>query len=131
MKLGSFEGTPEELKDVCENHGFDASDFLNSPTRFQPKMWIIYLAILIFSILSVCIWTIEISSTLLKVLIILNLVIVIFITALVHLRFEKWFITVLSFLGGLIILSVSLGYVTPKDAINELKNTVIQNGKKE
>ncbi len=125
MKLGSFEGTTDELQDVCENHGFNASDFLNTPTRYQPKVWALILFVILFTISNIILWTIELSTNWDKIFIISNLILTIIIAVAVHLRFEKWPITVITFLGGLIILSVSLGYVTPKEAIDEMKEKLI------
>jgi len=128
MKFGTFEGTPAELNDVCENHGFKPDDFLNTPTRFQPKIWALICFIVVFAVISVLLWTIvDMSQGIYKTLIIINLILTIIITIIVQLRFDKWIVTVVTFLGSLIILSVSLDYVTPKDAIDEMKDTIIKN----
>lgn len=129
MKFGSFEGTPEELKNVCENHGFDPTAFLDTPARFRPRIWGVITCIVAFTFISVCLWTFVMPRALYNSLTLINIIIVIITTALVHLRFEKWPITALSFIGGLIVLSVSLGYMTPKDAINEMKDKALQNDK--
>jgi succinate-acetate transporter protein len=126
MKIGSFEGTTEEYKDVCENHGFTSSDFLTTPARFQPKVWALIVFVILFTILSILLWTCDLSSNWNKSLIIINLILIIIIAIVVHLRFDKWLISVITFLGGLIVLSVSLDYVTPKDAINEMKETIMK-----
>jgi len=126
MKIGSFEGTPDELKDVCENHGFTSSDFLTTPARFQPKLWALIVFVVLFTVLSIVLWTGELSSNWNKALIIINLILIIIIAILVHLRFDKWLVSVITFLGGLIVLSVSLDYVTPKDAIEEMKETIMK-----
>jgi Na+/H+ antiporter NhaD/arsenite permease-like protein len=65
----------------------------------------------------------------LKSLTIINIIVVILLTGIVHLRFEKWSLTVLAFIGGLIVLSLSLGYITPKEAIDNLKDKVLQKEK--
>jgi hypothetical protein len=122
MKFGSFEGTPDELKNVCENHGFDPSSFIKTPPKFRPKLWIVITLISVFTIISICTWTIDLPETAIKAGTILNLVLVIVITAIIHLRFERWELTALSFFGGLIVLSMSLGFITPKEAINDLKD---------
>lgn len=126
MKIGLFEGTPDELRDACENHGFKSSDFLTTPGRFQPKIWALILLVILFAAISIILWTSELPSNLNKALIIFNLILIVIIAIIVHLRFEKGFITTITFLGGLIILSVCLDYVTPKDAINEIKETIFK-----
>lgn len=125
MKFGNFEGSPAELNDICQNLGFKPDDFLNTPSRFQPKIWALILFAALFALISIVLWTVVDKTTdFYKAMIILNLIFTIILTILVHLRFDKWVITIVAFLGSLIILSVSLDYLTPKDAIEEMKDTI-------
>ena len=40
MKLGPFDGTTEEIKDFCENHGLDISAFIVAPEPPLSGYWI-------------------------------------------------------------------------------------------
>ncbi|SFO66304.1 hypothetical protein SAMN05428949_6030 [Chitinophaga sp. YR627] len=121
MKLGSFEGTPEELKDICTNHGFNPEDFLNTAPRYNPKVWALLLLVILFAIVNIFIMCLDPSKILKNSLIIANFIIIIMITSMVHLKFEKTYVTLLVFFGGLIVCSVSLGYMTPKEALKQMQ----------
>ena len=131
MKFGNFEGTPQELKDVCENHGFDPSTFLNTPPRFKPKLWFLVSVVILFTMVSVLIWVLPLSESWLKALTIINLTLTIVSAVVIQLKFNNAWITGISFFGGLLIIAVSLNYITPKEAIKELKEKATIVEKKE
>jgi hypothetical protein len=41
MKIGSVEGTPEEVRNLFENHGLDLSAYIEKPDGPIHKVWII------------------------------------------------------------------------------------------
>jgi hypothetical protein len=127
MKFGDFfEGTPQEFKDVCQNHGFDPSVFLNPSQRFNTKVWVLITLTAVFTILSILMWAIPMSDNLLKAFTIINLILAIICAIIIQLKFNNTWVTGISFFGGLLIISVCRGYITPKDAIKELKDKTIK-----
>lgn len=123
MKLGSFEGTPQELKDLCENHGFEPSIFLSVPPQVRVKIWMIIIMSLLFAISCIIMWTSELPETISKTLIVIDLIFIILLTILVHLKYQRWEATILVLIGCSIILSLCLDFITPKEAIDNLRNT--------
>ena len=55
MKVGSVEGTPEEVRDLFENHGLDLAAYIEKPDTPLQKVWLIIPSVLLvvcFGILS-------------------------------------------------------------------------------
>jgi len=41
MRIGYIEGTPQEIKDLCENHGLNLGDYLEKPESPLATVWLI------------------------------------------------------------------------------------------
>jgi hypothetical protein len=41
MRIGNIEGTPQEIKDLCENHGLNLEDYLEKPESTLNIVWLI------------------------------------------------------------------------------------------
>lgn len=126
MKFGSFEGSSEELKDIVENHGFKPENFLDNSPRFIPNIWAVYILSGILTILFISLSIFDLNDNLKKAFIIISFVLLIANSSLIHLKFNNWFVTSLIFIGGIIILSLSLNIVTTEQALKELKEIKIQ-----
>lgn len=131
MKLGKFEGTPDELKNVVENHGFNPELFIDIKT-YKIKLWILWAIIAVFVILSCFLYKLPTNSTLYLLFFIINLVVLATIITMVHLKYRLWLITSFIFFIGGVIIGLSVGVLTPKEAANDIrKYNLINSGSKD
>ncbi|KQR93282.1 hypothetical protein ASG01_08780 [Chryseobacterium sp. Leaf180] len=123
MKIGSFEGTPQELKDICENHGFKPEDFFEKPNK-KDKPYLVYIFVLssILTALFTILWTAGLNEIYSKILIIISLILLIFLVIICHLRFNNIYITVIILLSGITILSLSVNLITIQEALKEMRD---------
>jgi len=124
MRIGNIEGTSEEITDLFQNEGLDIGKYLKAaPTITNKKHHNIglFLAIFSFLIINMCIWTNDISETIEKILIVILLALICLITILIHQRYDKIVISGLAVLFAVIIMSVCLDFITPKEALNKIE----------
>lgn len=122
MKLGKhFEGTSEELNNLCENYNFDPSAFLSKPKQFNIHwIWVVSFT-LSFVIISLAIWIFPMHADIKKLLIVVDFVLIIINTITVHLKYERIEITSISFIGCCLIMGLCLNVLTPKQALEEFR----------
>lgn len=129
MKLGKhFEGTSEELNNLCENYGFDPSAFLSKPKQYNIHWgWVLSFA-LGFILISLAIWIFPMHANLKKFLIVFDFVLIIINTITVHLKYERLEITSITFIGCCLIMGLCLNVLTPREVLEELqKKNPIEN----
>lgn len=127
MKLDpkkGFKGTPEELKYVCENHNFEPTVFFKNPNNLKLKTWMFIGLIILFIVVSLLIWGVELHELLRMLLILIDFILVFVITSFVHLKYDNSLITLFAFIGAVVILSISLGILTPEEAIDDIKKNI-------
>ncbi len=121
-KIG-IEGTVQEIKDFCENFGFDYNKFLNFPSKIK-LIWVI-VPIVSFFVISILLWTWgSLPQVIQRILIILDLLLALWVTSSVHLRFENKFITTWSAIISLIIICVCSGLFGFDEAIRALLDKI-------
>ncbi|TRZ42168.1 hypothetical protein [Robertkochia solimangrovi] len=123
MRIGDIEGTPEEIKDLVDNQGLDIGKYLKATPSISNKRNHnigLFISIAIFLILNICVWTINFSDTYEKIAIVILLALICFITILIHQRHENFMISGLVILFSIVIMSVCLDFITPKDALEKI-----------
>ena len=117
-KIG-IEGTVEEIKDFSKNFGFDFNKFFNIPSKIK-LIWVI-VPVILFFVISILLWTWEsLPQVIQRILIILDLLIALWATSSVHLRFENKTITNWSAIIFLIIICVCSGFFPLDELIRTL-----------
>jgi len=124
MKIGNVEGSPEEIKGLFENNGLNLAQYVNAnPSIDNRKSHNIYILISVIAFLAInCIlWIVDCSDTYSKILIISDIAVLGLIVFLIHQRFDKYILSGFIFFIGIIIMSVSLGYLTPEEAVKKME----------
>ncbi|MDN3664390.1 hypothetical protein ACFFU1_11585 [Algibacter miyuki] len=125
MRIGDIEGTPEEIKDLVDNQGLDIGKYLKATPSITNKKFHnigLLISIAIFLIINICVWTIDVSDPLEKISIVILLALICYITILIHQRHENFMISGLVILFSIVIMSVCLDFITPKDALQKIDN---------
>ncbi len=66
-------------------------------------------------------WIFPMGDILSKIFIVSAFVLAFITTITIHLKYDKWEVTSITFLGCLVVLSLCLGILTPKQAIDKLQ----------
>ncbi len=125
MKVKEIEGTPEEIGKICEEQNFSLHDYLHD----KPKIsnWVFFTIGFLFLVSCCILWTVTLTETVQRIIFLSNLSLLGTLTVILHLKYGKWIVTVIAGFFGLIMLSVSLNILTPEEAINTIKEKLIQN----
>jgi len=123
MRIGDIEGTSQEINDLFQNEGLDIGKYLKATPSITNKKYHnigLFVSIAAFLIINICVWTIDISTTLEKIAIVILLSLICLIAILVHQRYDKLIISGLTVLFSIVIMSVCLDFITPKEALNKI-----------
>jgi len=114
-----IEGSVQEIKDFCKNFGFDYKKFFDFPSKLK-LIWVI-VPVISFFVISTLLWTWEsLPQVIQRILIISDLLLALWFTSSVHLRFENKFITTWCAIISLIIICVCAGLFGLDEAIRAL-----------
>lgn len=122
MKVGSVEGTPQEVRDLFENNGLDLSAYITKPETPLHRIWLIIPA----SALVICFGVLSLISNIPS-----NGKVFIFLVGFaasawlgisIHIKFKTSWGAFAAILAGLLIMLVSLGVLTPAQLLEYYKN---------
>lgn len=126
MKIKDFEGSPEEINNFFQNNGLDISNYLSiNPDKKVDKIWI-FILIGLFIIFNIIICMIEQSNKFYLPITILAIGSIGGLITIIQLNHEKWIVSTIIGVIGLIIMVVSFKILTPKDTIKEVKDKSVQ-----
>jgi len=121
MKVGSVEGTPEEVKDLFEDHGLDLSAYIEKPDRPLHKVWLIIPAagfVVCFGILS---FITALPSSGEIFIFLLGFACSVWLGTSIHIRFKSAWGAGAIMLAGLLIMLVALGVLAPSELLDHYK----------
>ncbi|CDX62363.1 membrane hypothetical protein [Mesorhizobium plurifarium] len=115
MKLGSLEGTPEEIKNFFEINNSNLDHILTPPRARRTKTWTFPPCIIfaIFAISTQFAFFTRFVPTMVSFIVLLLLAI--WIAAVIHIFFDKPWASYLVFFGLLLVALVTCGFVNPAD----------------
>lgn len=121
MKFGNLEGTSEEIADFFENNGLDAKHYFLK-VEVPPHLgWVIAPAVIVFAAV------LSIGLDLLSaprhqwLAFLLGCLSTVWLGAAIQLRYKQSMVTGVAAIGCLAILVVAFGFLTPVEAIEQLK----------
>ena len=114
MKIGGIEGTPQEIRDTFENHGWRLEDYLERPEAPLSKVWVIVPALSVAVVLILLVLLAPIGKTPLLLLFLLGAGSVLWLTVAIQVRFKNGWATAAVAIGGLLLLLVAGGFIEPK-----------------
>lgn len=118
MKLGNdFEGSPEELANLCKNHGFNPDRFLKK--QHDIPMWPLVVFFGLFVAFCIIIIFLESSAKIELTLAILALVAFIIGLIAAHLKYERKDVLIAIIIAGIAILALSYGQMDFRDVVEK------------
>ncbi len=118
MRIGTMEGTPEEIRDLCENHGLTITDYMDRPKDLQfSNRWLVgatlsYLALLVLTTVAPGLF-----PSAFGVLSLLTLVAVIGVAVCLQLRYDNKWASGLAAVGLGTVWLVAIGALAPQAAV--------------
>jgi hypothetical protein len=125
MKVGKFEGTPEEIRNLFIGNDLQLADYLEKPEEPLKTIWFVIPAILFAC--AECVLVIEsgLPKSALSLVFLFGGGSVVWLAIAIQVRYKNPWATTVAAIGGLLMLLVAAGFMAPKDtvdAIQALKN---------
>ena len=124
MKFGSFDGTPEEITDFFEQHGFVLAEYLVKPAESTKPRWVVIPAVIFFLSVPVLIYFNSRSNAIRTLFFCIDASVLVWLTVAIQVKFKNITATMIAAIGGLLILLVAAGVLPPLatlDAIIKFK----------
>lgn len=122
MKVKGIEGTPQEIHDLFKNNGLDIHKYISAPLSAR---WVFFPAVVLVLVLLVMvfgpIFYDKFSAKCLAGVVVGALIAVVWLAIAVQVRFESATGTLISLVGGLVIILVAAGAMTPSEALTTIK----------
>ena len=122
MKVGKMEGSPQEIKDLCENNGLNIEDYLEKPEQPLGKFWFIAPGFLFVLSIVVLTLTASLQKSWQTLVFLLGCCCALWLAVSVQLRFKNTWATTSIAIGGLLLMLVALGAVTPQELLQHAKD---------
>lgn len=122
MKVGTVEGTPQEIKDFFINQGLQLSDYLEKPDEPLKKRWLTIPAILLVVTLVLLVVLSSIPKGAFLLLFLLGAGSVVWLSISIQIRFKNGWATAVAAIGGLLMILVAGGFIAPKETIDAIKS---------
>lgn len=121
MKFGNLEGTSEEIADFFENNGLDAKHYFQKVESPPHIGWVIAPAVIVLA--AVLSMGVDLLSTPRHqwLAFLLGCLSTVWLGASIQLRYKQSMVTGVAAIGCLAILVVAFGFLTPVEAIEQLK----------
>ena len=122
MKLGPIEGTKEEVTGFFQDNGLNVKDYFQMPEPPIKVVWIVIPAFLMVIALGTM-TLIESLSTGQKMFVFLvGCALLVWLTTVIQLRFKHAWATGIVAIGGLLLMLVAFGAISPMQMLNEVKS---------
>jgi len=123
MKLGRFEGTNKEIRDLIENYGLKPENYIEkTPAQIKIRFIIAPASILMFALLLLALFSSECSSTLLTLFYLIGLGGCTWLTGSIQLRYKNATATFVIAIGSLILILIASGISSVKEAAELIKD---------
>lgn len=122
MKIKEVEGSFEEINNFFQNNGLNVAEYLNINTETKAnKIWI-YILIGLFVALNILVSLIDQTNKCFIPIAILNIGTLGGLIAIIQFNIEKWIVSTIVGIVGLLIMIVSFKVLSPKETIEKVKD---------
>ena len=121
MKVGSVEGTPEEVRDLFENHGLDLAAYIEKPDTPLQKVWLIIPSVLLVVFFGILSFTNSLPEGGKVFVFLLGFSASVWLGISIHIRFKSAWGAGSIMLAGLLIMLVALGVLAPSEILEHYK----------
>lgn len=121
MKIGSVDGTPEEIRGLLENNGLRLDDYLDKPEAPLENKWI-YVPVSLFLVwLLLMVVASPMTGKGLLLMFLGGSAFAVWLTFAVQIRFKNGGATSVVAVGTLVLLLVAGGFIAPVETLEAIK----------
>ena len=120
IKIGDIEGSKDAVLDFIKESGADIPSLLNAPKSIKVPFWSIVCFAVLFMVLIFIIAIVNIDEKTFKILSLSCIAFGIILVSLVYMAYRSKTLTSIVSFGEVILLSVSLGIYSPKEAVEKI-----------
>lgn len=120
MKVGEIEGSPQEIKDLMENHGLNLDDYIEKPEKPIESIWLIIPAVIYFLFLLINIVVTD-NPSILNFTFISSICVALWLTIVIHIRYKMPWASTLVIIVATLISLVSIDVMKPHDLITYME----------
>lgn len=125
LKIKDIEGDSDAITELFKASDCQLSDYLELDNRHNISFGSLLVCITLFTISSITLWLIPDNGLKIwKVLFIFNLVSLGASIIAIQKFFKEKFITVIAITVGIVIVSLSINLITPKEAVQKIDDTL-------
>lgn len=121
IKVGDIEGNKDVVLDFIKVSGADIPRLLNTPKSIKIPFWCIIASFVIFLVLLCILAVSELYDWVYKVLSILCIADSFVLLGLIYMAYNNKILTGIVAFGEVVLLSVSLGIYSPKEAVERIE----------
>ena len=120
IKIGDVEGTKDVVLDFIKESGADIPSLLNVPMSIKVPFWSIVFSAVIFMVLVCVIAVVALSENAFKILSLISIAVGTILAALIYMAYRSKVLASIVAFGEVVLLSISLGIYSPKEAIGKI-----------
>ena len=122
MKIGEMEGTPEEIRDFCQNNGLNIEEYLEKPEKpLNRYLFIGPSCLYVFSLIFLT--TISgVSDGWRTFIFLFGCCCALWLAVNVQIRFKNTWATSFILIGGISFMLVALGVISPSQLLDEARD---------
>ena len=122
MKLGPIEGTKEEITGFFQDNGLKASDYFERVETPIKTAWLLLPALCIVATLGALTLLPSLSTDQQTFIFLIGCAALVWLATVVQLRFKHAWATGIVAIGGLLLMLVALGVISPAQVLDEVKS---------
>jgi asparagine N-glycosylation enzyme membrane subunit Stt3 len=122
MKLGPIEGTKEEITGFFQDNGLQVRDYFQIPEPPIKTVWLVIPALSILPIFAALTLFESLSIGQQIFAFLVGCAAIVWLATVVQLRFKQAWAAGIVLIGGLLLMLVALGDISPIQMLNELKS---------
>jgi len=121
MKLGKMEGTPEEIRDFCQNNGLNIEDYLEKVEK-PINRYMFICPLIIYLLFIILLTTISaVSNGWRTVMFLIGCCCSLWLAVAVQIRFKNTWATFFIILCGISFMLVALGVISPLELLDKAR----------
>lgn len=124
IKIGDIEGSKDAVLDFIKESGADIPSLLNTSKDVRIPFWSILISSVVFVAMVIVLAVFTLDETVFKVISLLCISIGIVLACLVYMAYKSKMLTGIVAFGEVVLLSVSLGIYSPKEAVEKIGNKI-------
>lgn len=122
MKLGPIEGTKEEITGFFQDNGLKVGDYFQTPDAPIGTLWLVVPASCAVAALGALTLLDSLKQSQQTFIFLIGCMAIVWLATVIQLRFKHAWATGIVVIGGLLLMLVALGAISPTQMLNEVKS---------